>query len=110
MSDDLIYEMTMIKQGLADALGVDSSLLHIPFGMMCLGFFYALFRDLPHRAVWSLVAVLMVQFVNEYIDAVQWIRWTGSVNWREAALDVLLTMTLPMLWVVAHGVRRSVAS
>ena len=100
MSDDLIYEMTMTKQGLADALGVDSSILHIPVGLLFFGLFCALFRVFPRCGLWSALAVIVVQLINEYVDALQWLRWTGSVNWREAVVDTVLTMVLPGLLVV----------
>lgn len=103
MSGDLVYAVTIAKQRLADAVGVDSSLLHVPVGLACFGLFWALFRGRPRGAVWSAVAVLCLQLVNECVDAVQWMRWTGAVNWREAFGDVLLTMTAPVAIVLMRG-------
>ena len=107
MSGDLIYKVTLAKQGLADALGAHSSLLHVPVGLICFGLFCAVSRGSPRRALWSALMVFAVQIVNESLDAVQWVRWTGSVNWGEAALDVVLTMAAPLVWVLVSDTGRA---
>lgn len=107
MSGDLIYEVALAKQVLADTLCVKSSFLHVPVGLICFGVFCSVFRGFPRCALWSALTVFFVQIVNECVDAMQWVRWTGSVNWAEAALDVVLTMAAPVVWVVMDDTRQN---
>lgn len=43
------------------------------------------------------MCLLAFQCLNEILDAVQWMRWTGEVNWAGAFSDVVLTVALPVL-------------
>ena len=106
MSADVVYRVTIAKQGLADALGVSSSLLHIPAGLALLLAFGLALRGSACRWPLSLVGVCAIQGANEILDAVQWVRWTGEINWSEAARDAALTLCAPALVVAALELRR----
>ncbi|MBT6313727.1 MAG: hypothetical protein HOJ21_11030 [Alphaproteobacteria bacterium] len=106
MSVDVVYRVTIAKQHLADALGVSSSLLHIPAGLLLLLAFGLGFCGSVRRWPLSLAGVCAIQVANEILDAVQWVRWTGEVNWAEAARDAALTLCTPVMVVVALELRR----
>ena len=97
MMADWVYDFTLAKQGLANALGVPSSVLHVPLGFVIFAVLLRVFGATGRGAFWALLCLLFVQCFNEALDAVQWVRWTGEVNWTEAFVDVLLTLTLPTL-------------
>jgi len=97
MMADWVYNFTLAKQGLADALGVPSSLLHVPLGFVIFAVLLRVFGATGRGAFWALLCLLFVQCLNEALDAVQWVRWTGEVNWTEAFVDELLALTLPTL-------------
>lgn len=97
MMADWVYDVTLAKQGLADALGVPSSMLHVPLGFVIFAVLLRVFGATGRGAFWALLCLLFVQCFNEALDAVQWVRWTGGVNWTETFWDVLLTLALPAL-------------
>ena len=105
MMADWVYDFTLAKQGLADALGVPSSMLHVPLGFIIFVVLLRVFGATGRGAFWALLCVLFVQCFNEALDAVQWVRWTGEVNWAEALWDVLLTLALPALAACVVGLR-----
>lgn len=41
------------------------------------------------------LVVLALEVLNEVGDAIDWIGWTGAVNWQETAKDLALTMLIP---------------
>lgn len=106
MSAVVVYSVTIAKQQLADALGVSSSLLHIPVGLALLLALVLALRASARRWPLSLVGICAIQGANELFDAVQWVRWTGEVNWAEAARDATLTLCAPVLLVAALELRR----
>ena len=100
--DGLIYDVVMTKQALANAMGLPSSVLHVPVGLMLFSGFCLAFRGRARGMLWALVCVLALQVANEGLDAVQWVRWTGVINWHEAFGDVVLTMAAPVLVVLVR--------
>ena len=105
MSTGLVYQVTIVKQSLADALSVSSSLLHIPAGLALFLIFGFVLRGSSRRWLLSLAGVCAIQGMNEILDAVQWVRWTGEVDWAEAARDAALTLWAPVLVVLALELR-----
>jgi hypothetical protein len=105
MMADWVYDFTLAKQGLANALGVSSSVLHVPLGFVIFAVLLRVFGATGRGAFWALLCLLFVQCFNEALDAVQWVRWTGGVNWTEALWDVLLTLALPALIAGFVGLR-----
>ena len=97
MMADAIYAFTIAKQDIADALGVPSSVLHVPLGFVIFVVLLRVFGASRRGALCALLCLLVVQCLNEGLDAAQWMRWTGEVNWSEAFWDVLLTLALPTL-------------
>jgi hypothetical protein len=93
----LLYQVIIVKQSLADALSVSSSLLHIPAGLALLLIFGLALRGSSRRWPLSLVGVCAIQGMNEILDAVQWARWTGEINWVEGVRDAVLTLCVPAL-------------
>ena len=106
MSTGLIYQVTIAKHSLANALGVSSSLLHIPAGLALLLIFGLALRGSKRRWPLSLAGICVIQGMNEILDAVQWARWTGEINWAEAARDAALTLCAPALVVAVLEFRR----
>jgi hypothetical protein len=106
VSTGLVYQVTIAKQSLADALGVSSSLLHIPVGLALFLIFGFALRGSSRRWLLSLAGVCAIQGMNEISDAVQWARWTGEINWVEAAWDATLTLCAPALLVAVLEFRR----
>jgi hypothetical protein len=102
----LVYSVAIAKQQLADALAVSSSLLHIPAGLTLLLVLGLILRGSARRWPLSLAGVCAIQGANEILDAVQWVRWTGEINWAEAAWDAALTLCAPALLVAALEFRR----
>lgn len=47
--------------------------------------------------VWALLPVLLLQGLNEALDARDWWRWTEAVPWTEAVVDTLATIALPIV-------------
>ena len=99
---------------MADALGLEMDLLHVPLGLVIFLGLAALFRRTRHPLLYGLLGVTLLQFLNEALDAVQWHAWTGRVHWEEALQDTAITLILPVLitawaWIARHRQQADVA-
>ena len=64
------------------------------FGFALFLRFAALARERKFGLVAVSSGVLLLQLINEALDARDWIHWTG-VNWLQAARHTALTMAVP---------------
>lgn len=95
---------TTLKQHVSDDLGVGHDILHVPVGLLIfIGVAYLL-RSRRHVLLVALGGVTLLQLVNEMLDGVQWVIWTGRIAWSEAVKDTVLTLTAPIVIVCAAGV------
>ncbi len=78
------------------------------FGIGAFLAFAVLFRRYPYGLGLAWFLVFALQTANETMDAVDWIRWTGDINWRDAAGDYWDTMMWPtvMAVVLQYGLAR----
>lgn len=100
------------KAWIKEALGVSEGTLHVHFGLaVFLGFALLLRRRRYGVALaWGILVVL--QALNEALDARDWIMWTGKVNWAETFGDFAQTLFWPTVLLGIWGVhvRRGRAS
>ncbi|MFN3144946.1 MAG: hypothetical protein ACE368_06620 [Paracoccaceae bacterium] len=89
------------KRDFLDWIGLSNSDFHLHFEIGALLFFAILFWRCPYglRIAWFVGFAL--QTVNETMDAVDWIRWTGEINGRDAAGDYWETAMWPTVLTVA---------
>lgn len=83
------------KAAVVGFLGVPDPLLHLVLGLAGFLALARILRGRRHALVIAWGAVALAQLVNEFLDARDWIHWTGTVNWSEAAWDTGLTLALP---------------
>lgn len=83
------------KEPVVTALGMSHDAAHVVLGGMAFGLVFLLLRTWPMAAVVAWLVVLAIEVLNEIGDAVDWIGWTGTVNWLETVKDLLLTMLVP---------------
>ena len=82
-------------------LGMSKDLIHINFGI---GAFLTATMFLRKRKYGFLIAwmtVACLQTLNELLDARDWIRWTGVVNWKETAKDYFITLFWPTVMLIS---------
>lgn len=83
-----------------DWIGLSEDMIHVHFGIAMFLICALILRK--YRAgpliAWSIVAAC--QIVNEFMDARDWINWTGSVNWNEVIKDSVWTLFWPTVFVL----------
>ena len=83
------------KGWLVEAIGVSTDALHLPLGLLAYLVFAWVLRRRPLGPVWALLPVVILQGLNEVLDARDWWYWTGTISWAEAWTDTLATLALP---------------
>ena len=83
------------KRDFLDWIGLGNAEIHIHFGIATFLVLALLFRRYRHGLIFAWLGVFLAQTANEAMDAIDWIRWTGGVNWRDAGGDYLDTMFWP---------------
>lgn len=99
-------QWTSLKGQLVDSLGVERDLLHVPFGILLFSLLVLVFWRRADRLSLALFGLLLLQLVNEALDAVQWVLWTGRIPWSEAAWDTAVTLAVPLAAVLVLSVIR----
>ena len=97
------------KGAVQEALWLPEPFLHVVVGLAAFLALSRLLKRQRHGALVALALVAAAQCLNEVLDARDWIRWTGRVNWAEAAWDTVLTLALPValsLWALVSRVSR----
>ncbi|MBF9060068.1 hypothetical protein HKCCSP123_12840 [Rhodobacterales bacterium HKCCSP123] len=95
---------TTLKRHISDDLGVGHDILHVPFGLLIFLGAAILLRSRRENLLLAFGVVTLLQLVNEVLDAVQWVIWTGRIAWGEALKDTALTLVLPVSAICAAGV------
>lgn len=93
-----------LKADLGTYFGIDRDLLHIPIGIGLFLLFALLFRRRPYTLFLAFFATLLAQLVNEAMDVVSSLSLWGTIWWREAASDTLLTIALPGVLLASLGI------
>ena len=94
------------KDLVESSVGVPLDAFHAPFGLALYLLAAFAMRQYRRGPAWALLPVLVIQGVNEALDARDWWRWTGSVSWAEAGIDTVTTIALPILVAVFWMQRR----
>jgi hypothetical protein len=92
------------KDPVATVLGLSHDAMHVVFAGVIFALLFLLLRPRPIAIVAAWLVVLALEVLNEIGDAVDWIGWTGSVNWLETVKDLLLTMILPTVGLLIHRI------
>jgi hypothetical protein len=89
-------------------IGLSKDVMHVHFG---LGVFLScalLMRKRRNGPLWAWCIVVLLQTMNEAMDARDWINWTGSLNWTETARDYAATLFWPtVLLLIWRGFGRA---
>lgn len=72
--------------------------MHVGLGLF-LGF-ALLLRRRRNGFLLAWLAALGLQTLNEALDDRDWVNWTGTVNWREALSDTVVTLFWPSVLLV----------
>lgn len=83
-----------------------SDAFHLPLGLVAYLAAALVLRRFRWGPVWALLPVLLLQGLNEALDARDWWRWTGTVPWTEAAIDTAATLGVPVVVAVVWILRR----
>lgn len=86
-----------IKTLLTDAIPIDHDVMHIHVGLAAFLVLSLLFRNINLRYLMAIIVILSCQMVNEVLDALDWLRWTGKINWAEGVSDTLNTIFWPCI-------------
>lgn len=93
-----------------DAVGLGTDAAHVLLGIVLFLVAGFLLRRRTYAPALSLGSVAALQAINEGLDALDWIGWTGTVNWREAVMDTVRTLVGPFILALVWAVlRRRVA-
>jgi hypothetical protein len=84
-----------LKDPVATAFGLSHDAAHVFLAGLVFAFLYLLLKPGRMAAPVAWLIVLALEVLNEVGDAIDWIGWTGAVNWHETGKDLLLTMPLP---------------
>lgn len=80
------------KDPLVSVLGIPRDDVHFlagaVFAILCIAL-----RPRAATAAWAVLFAL--ELANEVGDALDWIAWTGGVNWPEMTKDIFVTLFLP---------------
>ena len=90
------------KDPLATVLGLSHDAMHVALAGVVFVILFLVLRPKPIAVVAAWLVVLALEVLNEVGDAVDWIGWTGSVNWQETVKDLLLTMIVPTAGLLIH--------
>lgn len=90
------------KAAVKELIGVSEGLIHVHFGLATFLVLALLLRKYQRGALIAWFIVAGLQFLNEAMDARDWINWTGTVNWPEVTSDTFATLFWPtvllLLW------------
>lgn len=95
------------KAEVANGLGVAPDLLHVPVGVLIFLGAAILLRRRQNALAKGFGILVIVQLLNEVVDGIQWIFWTGTVHWDEALRDTGLTLALPLALIMSAASLRS---
>jgi hypothetical protein len=90
----------------ASGVGLSNDALHLPLGLVAYLVFAFALRRRAFGPAWALVPVALLQGINEGLDTLDWLRWTGGVRWTEMLMDTGATLGLPILIALAWSKRR----
>lgn len=85
------------KKNILTHMSLSTNAAHIVLGILLFLGAAILARRTKHAPALALGWVLLVQVTNEILDCLDWIAWTGRVNWSEAFSDTVYTLALPVL-------------
>lgn len=87
-------------------MSLSTNAAHIVLGILLFLGVAILVRRTKHAPALALGWVLLVQVTNEILDCLDWIAWTGHVNWSEAFSDTVYTLALPVLLTLSWRYQR----
>lgn len=93
------------KAEFLELLSLDRDISHVHLGLFLFFFFLYFFRKFRHGVWFAFGLLLMAQTVNEGLDALDWIGWTGNVNWIETISDTLHTLFWPLMLSIFFSLR-----
>jgi hypothetical protein len=89
------------KGMLTQLFGMERDHLHVHLGLAAFFFVAILLHRRERNLLYAWLAVLVLQVINEALDARDWMRWTGTINWSEPVKDTVLTLFWPSVIVLA---------
>jgi hypothetical protein len=90
----------------ASGVGLTNDELHLPLGLAAYLACALVLRRYRLGPVWALVPVVLLQGLNEGLDARDWWHWTGNVPWSEMLTDSLATLAAPAVIATLWMLRR----
>lgn len=94
------------KRDVLEAIGLSTDAAHVYLGIFLFLAAGLMLRRRTCAPLLSFGSVTALQAVNEGLDALDWIGWTGTVNWREAGMDTVRTLVGPLILAVTWAVLR----
>lgn len=89
------------KAWLENELGMSSELMHVHVGLGLFLLFAVVLRKYRYGMFLAWAIVTTMEAINEFLDALDWIVWTGTVNWPETAKDVGMTLFWPTVLLIS---------
>ena len=93
------------KTNFLEFLSLDREAAHVHFGLFLFLLSIFVFRKSEHVAWWALGLVAVLQAANEGLDALDWISWTGGINWSESLKDMINTLFWPSIFSALFTIR-----
>lgn len=85
------------KQYVLKGLGIGSNSAHVHLGLAFFLLSFWLMRKRRHGPWIAIGVVVALQGINEGLDALDWLGWTGAIHWQEAGADTLQTLFWPVV-------------
>ena len=86
-----------IKRMVTDHIPIAHDTLHVHVGILIFTLLAYRWRRRRAGLVKAWMTVFVLQLCNEMLDARDWYKWTGNINWWESAVDTINTMLWPTI-------------
>lgn len=101
----MIYYVSDLKDFIEAIIGLDRNVLHVHLGIALFILFAWIFSG-PGRYRKAFFWLLVLELVNEFIDAMMALDRGRSPNWPDTLADIINTLIWPAIWCLWHHYRR----
>ena len=101
----MIYYFSDLKDFIEAIIGLDRNVLHVHLGIALFILFAWIFSG-PGRYRKAFFWLLVLELVNEFIDAMMALDRGRSPNWPDTLADIINTLIWPAIWCLWRHHRR----